>query len=493
MTLQILILYIAIAAVILTVIIGLLKKGHKSWLLTFLQNFSGILFIVSGMVKAVDPLGTAYKMEQYFTEFQYTFADSAASFMAPLFPFLSSVSIWFSVIMIVFEIVLGVMLILGHKPKLTSWLFLLLVVFFTILTGFTFLTGYVPSDGNFFRFASWGPYTATNMKVTDCGCFGDFIKLEPRISFFKDLVLLIPAIIFVFRHRDMHQLFTPRVRAIIVGVITVLLILFCLRNFYWGLPVVDFRPFKVGTNLYEKKLAEEEAAASVKITAWKIKNTKTGEVIELPNEVYMADLAKYPKSDWSVVEQIKSKPAIEETKVSQFSIIDPDGFDVAEDILTDSGHVFLIVAHKLLGEPITQEVMVPDTTWVTDTITVNTDSITLVRRPASVGSRKEMKEVYKWNENYLKAYVEKVNPLMADVMGKGAKVYAAAGGAGTEKLQAFKEAINSPYEWYEADDILLKTIIRSNPGVVHIKAGTVIDMWHIRGLPQSLPLEEVQN
>src|SRR5687767_15254577 len=78
MTLQNLILYIAIGAVILTVLIGLLKKGHKSWVATFLQNFTGILFIVSGLVKAVDPLGTAYKMEQYFTEFEYTFRETSA-------------------------------------------------------------------------------------------------------------------------------------------------------------------------------------------------------------------------------------------------------------------------------------------------------------------------------------------------------------------------------------------------------------------------------
>lgn len=489
MTLQTLIIYIALVAIVLTVIVGLFKKGHKSWPMTFLQNFCGVLFIVSGLVKAVDPMGTAFKMEQYFTEFEYTFADTSLSFLAPLFPFLSSISIWFSVVMIVFEIVLGLMLILGHRPKLTSWLFLSLVAFFTILTGFTFLTGYVPSDGNFFRFASWGPYAATNMKVTDCGCFGDFIKLDPKISFFKDVILLLPALYFVFRHKDMHQLFTPRARAITLGIVTILLIIFCLRNFLWGLPVVDFRPFKVGTNLYEKKTAEEDAAASVKITAWKLQNKNTGEVKDLPNEVYMAELAKYPKTEWTVIEQIKSKPAIEETKVSQFSIIDADGYDVAEDILTDSGHVFLIVAYKLKGEPVTEKVMVPDTTWGVDTIRVNPDSITLVRGTMATGVREETKEVYTWDVDYVKKYKEKVNPLMEDVMKQGARVYAAAGGAGTEKLQAFKEVTVSPYDWYEADDILLKTIIRSNPGVVHLKAGTVVEMWHIRKLPESLSLD----
>lgn len=488
MTLQTLILYIAIAAVILTVIIGLLKKGHKSWLATFLQNFTGVLFIVSGLVKAIDPLGTAYKMEQYFTEFEYTLSETSASFLAPLFPWLSGISIWFSIAMIVFEIVLGLMLILGHKPRLTSWLFLFLVVFFTALTGFTFLTGYVPGDGNFFRFASWGPYAASNMKVTDCGCFGDFIRLDPKISFFKDLVLLIPALYFVFRHRDMHQLFSARTRSIIVGVVTVLLFLFCLRNSFWGLPVVDFRPFKVGTNLYEKKTAEQEAAANVQVTL-RMQNNKTGEIIELPQATYMADWQKYPKEEWTTIGQIKSKPAIEETKVSQFSLIDREGNDVGEEILTDSGDVFLIVAYKLKGESQIQEVMIPDTTWTTDTVQLNPGTITVVRSAASTGTRQEAKEIFIWDEEYLKKYVEKVNPLMEQVIKQGAKVYAAAGGAGTEKIDAFKEAIGSPYEWYEADDILLKTIIRSNPGVVHIKAGTVMDMWHIRNLPQDLQLK----
>lgn len=489
MTLQILILYIAIGAAVLTAIIGLAKKGHKHWVMSFLQNFTGVLFIVSGLVKAIDPMGTAFKMEQYFSEFQYTFADTAMSFMAPLFPFLSSISLVFSVGMIVLEIVLGVMLVLGHKSKLTSWSFLLLVIFFTILTGFTFLTGYVPGDVNFFQFSQWGPYTASNMRVTDCGCFGDFIKLVPKTSFFKDIVLLVPAIYFVFRHKDMHQLFTSRTRAITVGATTILLVLFCLKNFYWGLPVVDFRPFKVGTDLYQKKTLEEEAAASVTITAWKIQNIASGEVKELPNEEFMKNLANYPKTEWSVVEQIKSKPAIEATKVSEFSIMSPDGFDVAEDILTDSGHVFLIVAYKLIGESAIEEMMIPDTTWQVDTVTVGADSVALVKSVAGINTRKESREVFVWDEDYVEDYIQKVNPLMEDVMEKGAKVFAAAGGAGEEKLASFKSATGSTFDWYEADDILLKTIIRSNPGVVHIKGGKVMDMWHIRHLPKQLELD----
>jgi hypothetical protein len=390
--------------------------------------------------------------------------------------------------MIVFEIVLGLALVLGHRPKWTSWAFLLLVAFFTMLTGFTYLTGYVPSDSTFFQFSKWGPYVVTNMRVTDCGCFGDFIRLIPKTSFFKDVALLVPAIYFVFRHRDMHQLFTRRVRSIILGVTTILLILFSLNNFLWNLPVVDFRPFKVGTNLYEKKNAEEQAAAAVKITKWKLQNKETGAIVELPDKQYMAELAHYPKTEWTVVEQIKTKPAIESTKVSEFSVSDKEGNDVAEDILTDSGHVFMVIAYKLKGDSKAEKVVVPDTLWEMDTVVVSQDSLVVTRKQAGMNQKEETKEIYAWDPDYIRDYVEKVNPLMEDVMQQGAKVYAIAGGAGTEMEAAFKEAIGSQYEWYEADDVLLKTIIRSNPGVVHLKGGKVLEMWHICHLPKKLDL-----
>jgi uncharacterized membrane protein YphA (DoxX/SURF4 family) len=488
MTLPKLLLYIAIIALLLTVLIGWWKKGHKSWLMTYLQNFTGVLFIISGFVKAVDPMGTAFKMEHYFTEFQYTFAHTWFSFIAPIFPFLSKISLIFSVVMIVFEIILGLMLLLGHRTKLTSWAFLLLVAFFTVLTGFTYLTGYVPSDSTFFQFSTWGPYAASNMRVTDCGCFGDFIKLEPKISFIKDLALLLPAFFFVFRHKDMHQLFSVKTRRITIAIATVLVVLFCLNNFLWNLPVIDFRPFKVGTNLFEKREAEQKAAASVKITGWKLQNKQTGTIVELPNEIYMAELAKYPKTEWTVLEQIKTKPEIEATKVSDFSVSDEDGNDVADDILTDSGDVFLVIAYELKGETRKEDVMIPDTTWSIDTVRVTSDSVVLIRNASTVGTKKETREVYDWDTDYVKLYKEKVNPLMENVMKQGAKVYAIAGGAGSDMEKSFKKETGSQFDWYEADDILLKTMIRSNPGVMHLKGGKVLEMWHIRHLPAQLIL-----
>ena len=87
MTIGIFSLYVGIAAIICTLVAGLLLKRVENWAMSFLQFFTGILFVVSGWVKAIDPLGTAYKMEQYFAAFEGTFKDTAMSWIAPVFPF----------------------------------------------------------------------------------------------------------------------------------------------------------------------------------------------------------------------------------------------------------------------------------------------------------------------------------------------------------------------------------------------------------------------
>ena len=280
-------LIIGVVALIFTVVMVSMLKAHKSILTTYLQNFTGILFIFSGWVKAVDPMGTAFKMVDYFTEFEATFKETAMSFIAPIFPYLSEHALAFAIFMIIFEIILGIMLLLGDRPKLTSWLFFLLVLFFTVLTGFTFLTGYVPMDKNFFSFSEWTDYVSTNMRVTDCGCFGDFIKLDPKISFFKDLFLMIPAIYFLFKNGEFHQLLTQKSRNLTLLFSTFFLILYCIYNFYWDEPHVDFRPFRNGANIAAIQKAEKESSAAVQVLTMRMKNKKTGVVKNIPYGEYM--------------------------------------------------------------------------------------------------------------------------------------------------------------------------------------------------------------
>ncbi|KAA3621723.1 MAG: DoxX family membrane protein, partial [Bacteroidetes bacterium] len=119
MTLTSMVIGVGIAALIVTLAIYFLKGEIKNWLISFLQNFAGVLFIFSGLVKAVDPLGTAYKMQDYFAEFEATFSGTAFNFLAPMFPWFSQQADIVSVVMIVFEIALGVMLIIGFLRKLT--------------------------------------------------------------------------------------------------------------------------------------------------------------------------------------------------------------------------------------------------------------------------------------------------------------------------------------------------------------------------------------
>lgn len=485
MTLGTLVLIVAIAAVLLTVLIGVFfKDDMDNWIVSLLQNFCGVLFIFSGWVKAVDPLGTAYKMEQYFAEFQGTFEDTAMSFVAPLFPTLSEYAIGFSVGMIVFEIILGLMLLLGSWPKFTSWAFFLLVAFFTFLTGFTYLTGYVPEGVNFFQFGQWGPYVETNMKVTDCGCFGDFIKLQPKTSFLKDVFLLVPALVFLFFHGSMHQILSASVRRGILWISMAGLIVYCMSNYSWDLPHADFRPFKEGVNLAEEKAKQDEAIGNITVTAYKLTNKETGQVVEIPFDQYLKEYKNYSDKEIWQSEQIKSEPDIPINKISEFDVSDAEGYSVTEEILTEPGYSFMIVAHKLKGKTSSQEIMVRDTIYQLDTLQ-NGDEQVVERSIAEIQENPTTVDVYDWNEDYVQLWKEKVNPIMDAALQEGVKVYGITGPAAASKIQDFTQVSQSNYPVYTADDILLKTIIRSNPGVVMMHNGKILKKWHIKKLPEN--------
>src|ERR1700712_4454856 len=136
--------------------------------LTIARIIVGILFIFSGLVKANDPLGLSYKMQEFFEVWGWNFFNDY--------------TLSFSVLMIAFEIIAGVAVLLGWRMKLFSWLLLLLIIFFTFLTGYAVLSG----------------------KIRTCGCFGDCIPLSASQSFTKDL-LLTALIIFIFIFKDKVQ------------------------------------------------------------------------------------------------------------------------------------------------------------------------------------------------------------------------------------------------------------------------------------------------
>lgn len=494
MTLTTLLTNIGIAAIILTLVMVFAMKNTKSIWMSFLQNYCGVLFLFSGWVKAVDPLGTAYKMEQYFAEFESTFAATWMKFLAPLFPMLSEHAVSFSVFMIVLEIVLGLMLIIGLKRKMTSWIFFLLVLFFTFLTGFTYLTGYVPNNGNFFDFGSWAAYDKNNMKVTDCGCFGDFIKLEPYTSFLKDVFLLLPAIFFLLRHKTMHQVFNKPVRWGLVVLSTLGLLVYCINNFAWNLPHADFRPFYEGADIRSQMAKEKEAAGQVKITHWRLENVESGEEVVLENNEYLSNYKKY-KGTYKVTEQIKSEPTMKMTKISDFLIEDPNGNDLTDEILSEAGLNLLIVNYKLKGgEAVEKKRMVKDSIFQIDTVlTSGSSEATIVKTFQALQEKEESYTDYIWDAGYLSKHT-KLKTFTDAAKSKGLPIIMAIGGADEQQIRDFDQDTGLGLRYGQADDILLKTIVRSNPGVVLLKDGKVLEKWHINKLPnfQSVAAEYIK-
>jgi uncharacterized membrane protein YphA (DoxX/SURF4 family) len=482
MSLPILLLIILALAAGLTYLVAFVWKKKNDWVMTFLQNYVGILFIISGIVKAVDPLGTAYKMEDYFRAFESLFEPTWFSFITPIFPFFSEISIVFSLLMIIFEIVLGIMLILGAFPKFTSWGFLLLILVFLVLTGYTYLTGYVPMDSSFWAFSEWAAFDPNNMKVTDCGCFGDFIKFAPFTSFMKDVFLMIPGLYFVIFYGKMHRLSSKTIRTSVVIVSTFLLTIYCFQNYYWNLPHIDFRPFNPGVNILERQEAEAEAEANVKLISWKLKSKKDGRTVDVLDENF--DIANYPVADWEYLENVFSEPAIPHTKISDFAIEDFEGNDVTRELLEYKGMSLMIIAYKMPGKAKTVNITIQDTAYRTDTVFIDeTASMVLIQNIDKIEEKEIQKTDYVWDENYLDRYINKISPFVEAASNANIKTFMVVGATEAQTIDFMKDG-GPATNYYTADDILLKTIVRSNPGLVLISNGTIIDKWHWKKFPE---------
>ena len=167
-----------------------------------IRVFVGLVFIFSGLVKANDPLGTAYKMEEYFEVWNADLATSTfflKDALMNLFHFLNGHTLFLSITMNAFEIIAGAALLLGWRMKLFGWLLLLLMIFFTILTGYTYKTG----------------------RPTNCGCFGDCIKITPEYSFYKDILLSVLILILLFARKHIKPLFAPRLNTGLMFLVTI--------------------------------------------------------------------------------------------------------------------------------------------------------------------------------------------------------------------------------------------------------------------------------
>ncbi len=462
---------VGIAAVVFTLLVYFLVKKPKHLWMAFIQAYVGILFLFSGFVKAVDPLGTAYKMEQYFAEFEGAFSSSWMSFLAPLFPVLQNFSVSFSVIMIVFEIVLGLMILFGIYKKFATWAFFLLILLFTFLTGFTYLTGYVGDGATFFNFASWGEYKDSNMKVTDCGCFGDFLKLEPITSFFKDVFLLLPGLLFIFFRKKMHTIIENKAAFWLSAISTVLVTIYCFSNYIWDLPHTDFRPFHEGANIKAEKEEQQAILGSVQVVGFLMQNKEDN---NKKMEVSMADYSKY-SDEWEVVDQIKTEPIGKTDKISEFEMNDINGDDGTYELIDHEGKNVWIVAYKLKGR----------TERSTETVI---DTITMIDPESEAGTTKVVsKEIehvdYQAENDYMELYTTKLLTFTNKAKEAGYEIFFLTAGVSAEEAKDFIDDTGIEAKVFTGDDILLKTIIRSNPGVLIMDDATIRSKYHIRKLP----------
>ncbi len=359
----------------------------------------GIVFIYSGFVKGIDPLGSDYKFTDYFNAFGMGWMNATTLF--------------FSFALSLAEFLIGTALLFNLWVSRMAWGSLLFMAFFTPLTLVLALTN----------------------PVSDCGCFGDAMILTNWQTFWKNIILFLLAImIFVYRkeYKSSLSLMGQFSFLTLAGAGMLCLSIYCYRH----LPVLDFRPYAVGKNITEGMRLPEGAEPDQYEVTLKYKNKQTGEIRSFTEE-------NYPWQDtlnWeyeSSSERLVKKGYI--TPIHDLVIEHPTLGNITEEILEDDNHTILAVAYNLNQS---------DTQY----------------QPAI---------------NRLAEYARK----------KGIRFYGLT--SSTERdIEAYKKRNHVPYEFCTADEIQLKTMIRSNPGVIILREGTILDKWAGKDVPDVKELQD---
>jgi uncharacterized membrane protein YphA (DoxX/SURF4 family) len=284
----------------------------KKALVTFSRFFVGILFIFSGLVKANDPLGFGYKLQEYFEVFHTTFLNDYAT---PLAIFLCAL-----------EIILGVALILGIRARQVSIGLLLLIIFFTFLTF----------------------YSAAFDVVKTCGCFGDAIPLTPWQSFTKDLILLVFIVIIYINRDQIKSVFSSsKAENTALWITTFLAVGFGVYTYNYS-PVKDFLPYHVGANLPAYMSIPPGAPTDVYEINYTLKNKITGETKEMTDKEYL-QTEIWKDTNWEIVGEPKSKLIKKgyEPKIKDLKIVDAMGTDYTKEIIENPYYNLVIVAQDL--------------------------------------------------------------------------------------------------------------------------------------------------
>lgn len=342
-----------------------------------------VLFIISGLIKLNDPLGFSYKLQEYFS------ADVLN------IPFLEPYALGISVFVVVFEVVLGVFLLIGYKPKFTVWSLLGMIVFFTFLTF----------------------YSAYFDKVKDCGCFGDALKLTPWESFTKDVILLVFILILFFGIKHIK----PILGKLPTTVVALLSFIFCLWFGYYvlmHLPAKDFRAYKIGDNLLENMSIPDDAPKAIQEFTWTF--NVNGEEKEFVTN------GSYPTVDGEYV-GVKTKVIKDgyEPPILDFSIESEEG-DITEDMLLTE-NLIMFVSYNL--------------------------------------------------DTAEKEGLQKIKAISDEAIKKGYTVIGLTS-SGPDAQQRIKSEYKLNFDFYVSDEKALKTIVRSNPGVLELNKATVKQKFH---------------
>lgn len=356
----------------------------RNFITQFSRIFVGILFIISGLIKLNDPVGFSFKLEEYFGETVLNL------------PFLIPYALAIALFVVIFEVVLGVALLVGSNVKLTVWSLLLMILFFTFLTF----------------------YSAYFNKVTDCGCFGDALKLTPWQSFTKDVVLLFFIVILFINQRFINPLFTKPVRTAIVS----LSIILC-AFFGWyvlnHLPVKDFRAYSVGTNIQEG-MSIPDGAPQSEIAMTFIYNVN-GQNKEF-TEATLGDLpegAKFVERIDKVIVQGYVPP------IHDFTM-EKDGSDYKDELLLEP-KLLMFVAYDLTK--------------------ADAEGLAILEQ------------------------------LHQKAKSAGYKVIAMTA-SDTELIEKVKKQHGLTFDFYFCDATTLKTIERANPSLVVLHKGTIVQKLH---------------
>ncbi len=358
----------------------------------FSRIILGIVFIFSGFVKVVDPLGSAYKFSDYFNAFGLGFLDGLA---LPLGIFLSA-----------FELVLGITLILGYRRKIVYWVLMWFMVFFTLLT---------------FILALFNP-------VSDCGCFGDALILTNWQTFLKNVILMVFVLVLYFqRNLEVDPGFPFKEWLVVVGLYAGVT-WFSIWN-YNHLPLLDFRPYDVGTVIREEMEIPTDATVDEYETTLIYKNKNTGKSESFSIEDYPRDTL-----DWEF-ESSESKLLSKgfEPPIHDFAIMDEYGMEVVDEILDDRDYSLLMISNNL-----------------------------------PKAAEYALLKARDWSQ--------------LEVLANDFTFYAVTASP-TEEVKTIAAELGLGYDFYAADEIMLKTMVRSNPGFLLLKNGIILGKWGYRDFP----------